>query len=106
MGWHLEVWPARGRRMKRDGLMQNPKTEISALDRMPKSFLAAFQSALNRTADWMGPAAGNEPQCYLEDKPYSVGTFFELMTPFVNDRLNDLDHWLVQKILGGARESE
>jgi hypothetical protein len=75
-------------------------------DHMPASFLAAFQNALVKTHDWMRPGAGSEPRCSLEDKEYSVGEFFGLMTPFVQDRLNDLDLWLVHKILGGVRVNE
>jgi hypothetical protein len=80
--------------------------DAPAHDQMPASFLAAFQKALVKTHDWMGPGAGSEPQCSLEDKEYSVGGFFGLMTPFVHDQLNDLDLWLVHKILGGVRENE
>lgn len=85
--------------------MSNPQYGTQQ-DHIPASFLAAFQRALVKTHDWMRPGAGGEPQCSLEDKEYSVGEFFGLMTPFVQDRLSDLDLWLVRKILGGIRENE
>jgi hypothetical protein len=75
-------------------------------EHMPATFLAAFQTALSKTHDWMGPAAGIEPRCSFEDKEYPVSEFFDLMMPFVHDRLNDLDLWLVHKILSDARGNE
>jgi hypothetical protein len=54
----------------------------------------------------MGPGAGPEPRCALESQTLLASAFFDLMTKFTGDRMNETDLALVHKVMRGGYEDE
>lgn len=71
---------------------------------MPENFCEAFRWAVRKTSDWLR-YGGEEPEVYLEHKPYTVSALFTLMSKFEKDMP---PHVLgeVLGVIGGAREDQ